>query len=336
MSWASKRQTTRVEDTAYCLMGIFDANMPLLYGEGNKAFTRLQEQIAKDSDDQTIFCWYRPGEIEETTSSFLASSPRDFQECSNYLHVRTGKVHPYEITNAGLRITGRLQERGDTWRLLLHCYDEDRPQLFVKLPLKRLGEDGDQFFRIPGMMSRGFDDNYPERTIYISKKKAFPPPPMPMGHLVSISLMAGESLRNDFSIEQVYPLTCWEPSRTFIYQGGIDMSLESLTNFSWHAAVKIRISSVSYVVAVVGYNGRHNIAWCELAAEVQIIQEDQSDLATLWYNHVFHTAGRESHAVLSITLSGRKWILQAKIARVSMLNPQAYTIVFDKVLQPQS
>ncbi|PMD29259.1 HET-domain-containing protein [Hyaloscypha variabilis F] len=51
MSWASERQTTRVEDMAYCLMGIFDVNMPLIYGEGNKAFTRLQEQIAKDSDD---------------------------------------------------------------------------------------------------------------------------------------------------------------------------------------------------------------------------------------------------------------------------------------------
>jgi len=30
-SWASKRETTRIEDTAYCLMGIFGVNMPLLY-----------------------------------------------------------------------------------------------------------------------------------------------------------------------------------------------------------------------------------------------------------------------------------------------------------------
>jgi hypothetical protein len=41
MSWAAKRQTTRIEDVAYCLMGIFDVNMPLLYGEGEKAFIRL-------------------------------------------------------------------------------------------------------------------------------------------------------------------------------------------------------------------------------------------------------------------------------------------------------
>jgi hypothetical protein len=33
MSWASKRETTRVEDLAYCLMGLFDVFMPMLYGE---------------------------------------------------------------------------------------------------------------------------------------------------------------------------------------------------------------------------------------------------------------------------------------------------------------
>jgi hypothetical protein len=38
MAWASKRQTTREEDMAYCLLGIFDVNIPLLYGEGSRAF----------------------------------------------------------------------------------------------------------------------------------------------------------------------------------------------------------------------------------------------------------------------------------------------------------
>ncbi|KAH7305386.1 heterokaryon incompatibility protein-domain-containing protein [Rhexocercosporidium sp. MPI-PUGE-AT-0058] len=41
MSWAVGRQTTREEDLAYCLMGLFDINMPLLYGERTKAFLRL-------------------------------------------------------------------------------------------------------------------------------------------------------------------------------------------------------------------------------------------------------------------------------------------------------
>lgn len=57
MSWASKRSTTRVEDMAYCLLGIFEVNMPLLYGEGERAFLRLQEEIMKSSEDRSIFAW---------------------------------------------------------------------------------------------------------------------------------------------------------------------------------------------------------------------------------------------------------------------------------------
>jgi hypothetical protein len=57
MAWASKRKTTRQEDMAYCLMGLFDVNMPLLYGEGKKAFLRLQLEILQQSDDESIFAW---------------------------------------------------------------------------------------------------------------------------------------------------------------------------------------------------------------------------------------------------------------------------------------
>ncbi|KAH8803578.1 heterokaryon incompatibility protein-domain-containing protein, partial [Xylogone sp. PMI_703] len=57
MSWASKRETTRDEDIAYCLMGIFGIHMPLIYGEGQRAFIRLQEEIMKVSDDHSLFAW---------------------------------------------------------------------------------------------------------------------------------------------------------------------------------------------------------------------------------------------------------------------------------------
>ncbi|CAJ2509418.1 Uu.00g144440.m01.CDS01 [Anthostomella pinea] len=57
MSWASRRETTREEDLAYCLMGLFDVNMPLFYGEKEKAFYRLQEEIIRRSDDQSILAW---------------------------------------------------------------------------------------------------------------------------------------------------------------------------------------------------------------------------------------------------------------------------------------
>ncbi len=57
MAWAATRKTTRIEDMAYCLFGIFDVNMPLLYGEGSKAFRRLQEELLKTTEDQSIFFW---------------------------------------------------------------------------------------------------------------------------------------------------------------------------------------------------------------------------------------------------------------------------------------
>ncbi|KAH8588944.1 heterokaryon incompatibility protein-domain-containing protein, partial [Bisporella sp. PMI_857] len=57
MSWASTRSTTRSEDIAYCLLGLFKINMPLLYGEGKQAFYRLQEEIIRRYNDHSLFCW---------------------------------------------------------------------------------------------------------------------------------------------------------------------------------------------------------------------------------------------------------------------------------------
>ncbi|KAF1976635.1 HET-domain-containing protein, partial [Bimuria novae-zelandiae CBS 107.79] len=58
MAWTAHRKTTRPEDIAYCLLGLFDIHMPLIYGEGTKkAFARLQIEILRDSTDQSILAW---------------------------------------------------------------------------------------------------------------------------------------------------------------------------------------------------------------------------------------------------------------------------------------
>ncbi|KAK1750341.1 heterokaryon incompatibility protein-domain-containing protein [Echria macrotheca] len=57
MSWAANRQTTRIEDAAYCLLGIFKVHMPLIYGEGSRAFFRLQKEIMKTTEDYTMLAW---------------------------------------------------------------------------------------------------------------------------------------------------------------------------------------------------------------------------------------------------------------------------------------
>ena len=60
MQFAAKRETPREEDRAYSLLGIFEVNIPLIYGEGARAFRRLQEEILRVHDDLTLLAWQPP------------------------------------------------------------------------------------------------------------------------------------------------------------------------------------------------------------------------------------------------------------------------------------
>ncbi|KAH8901656.1 HET-domain-containing protein, partial [Thozetella sp. PMI_491] len=117
-SWAASRETTREEDRAYSLLGIFDVNMPMIYGEGAKAFIRLQEEILKQTNDLTIFAWtsyresrkdFRPLHLDSHNQPYrgiLANSPLEFTWCrkveriDDYLASHT----EFSMTNNGLRI----------------------------------------------------------------------------------------------------------------------------------------------------------------------------------------------------------------------------------------
>jgi hypothetical protein len=68
MSWAAFRQTTRPEDRAYSLLGLFDITLPSVYGEGNQAFLRLQEAILTRSPDHSLFAWTLQSPRELPTS----------------------------------------------------------------------------------------------------------------------------------------------------------------------------------------------------------------------------------------------------------------------------
>ncbi|EIW59589.1 HET-domain-containing protein, partial [Trametes versicolor FP-101664 SS1] len=57
MSWAANRQTKRIEDQAYSLLGIFEVSMSTIYGEGSYAFQRLQAKVMKRHADHTLFAW---------------------------------------------------------------------------------------------------------------------------------------------------------------------------------------------------------------------------------------------------------------------------------------
>ena len=123
ISWAANRTTTRVEDRAYSLMGLLDVNMPMLYGEGEKAFHRLQLEIIRASNDQTIFAWF-PSTENMQPGSILADSPSAFRDCGEMelmdhdefiqyvgedvpreeLHSMEDRLGAFPVTNRGVHI----------------------------------------------------------------------------------------------------------------------------------------------------------------------------------------------------------------------------------------
>ncbi|MCJ1292975.1 hypothetical protein MMC34_004528 [Xylographa carneopallida] len=153
MSWASERKTERVEDRAYSLLGIFDVSMPMLYGEGKKAFRRLQEEIIKYSDDHTIFAWKG---MKHKNPGMLALEPDDFASCQNLVNVRVRKGrNPYSVTNRGLSITLSLKPWTiDTYLAVIYCdktvnnnAEKDSRQNLMGIFLRRLDDD-DQYARV--------------------------------------------------------------------------------------------------------------------------------------------------------------------------------------------
>jgi hypothetical protein len=155
MSWAAYRKTTRPEDVAYCLIGIFGVNMPMLYGEGQKAFLRLQEEIMKLSDDQSLFAWANLDASPESYHGLLAKSPLDFAYSKSVLPYQDWEFRPpFQVTNRGLRIdlplTPHEEEPGTIFIAALDCpvppdYEDSS---FLAIYLKKLSHGDQQYTRI--------------------------------------------------------------------------------------------------------------------------------------------------------------------------------------------
>lgn len=187
MSWASKRVTTRTEDIAYCLLGIFDVNMPLLYGEGEKAFVRLQEEIMKNSEDQSLFAWSPLNATEvwdldlvvpmgpEEGSSIFANSPKEFANAGT-VRPTSSRGEPYMLTNKGVRMDIPILplERG-LFLVILECnYEGDLSQQLSIVVQKLHGGSSNQFVRhdMVGMIkiSQAMIQRAEVGTVYLCKK----------------------------------------------------------------------------------------------------------------------------------------------------------------------
>lgn len=180
MSWAAHREVSRQEDMAYCLMGIFDVNMPMIYGEGGQnAFHRLQEQIMKDSNDHSIFAWTHETNkrSSEDGHGLLADHPRDFARASAILAFNDFEDSvPYQPSNRGLRIDLHLTSLDDgTFAAALNCPIPSKRrgyQNFIAIILKKTAVGVNQYRRVRCHELTGIDDRGPLRTVYVRQKSS--------------------------------------------------------------------------------------------------------------------------------------------------------------------
>jgi hypothetical protein len=130
MCWASRRHTTRLEDRAYSLMGLFGVSMPLIYGEGENAFFRLQLEIMKTTTDHSLFAWI-PTDVPGRRRGALATTPNHFNQSGNYRRLAVGDESSFEMTNLGLRISlPCVLENGSSRRFAcLQCKDDSQDGL---------------------------------------------------------------------------------------------------------------------------------------------------------------------------------------------------------------
>lgn len=116
MSWAANRDTTRPEDEAYCLLGIFDVSMSMIYGEGSKAFQRLQEEILRKTTDLSIFAWKATERLigVDRFRGILAQSPSEFADCGDIelLNSQFRFRDEISLTNKGVKISMLLHNFG--------------------------------------------------------------------------------------------------------------------------------------------------------------------------------------------------------------------------------
>jgi hypothetical protein len=158
MSWAAGRETTRIEDIAYCLLGLFDVNMPLLYGEEEKAFRRLQEEIIKSTADYSVFAWTwrTPPDPKHTKEpkarvfcGILAEKPLYFADCTSFAREPNHRQGEFSISNMGVKTQVQILSKPipgkRAYRYVLPLDCSWASQKFLGVSLRKCGPN--QFVR---------------------------------------------------------------------------------------------------------------------------------------------------------------------------------------------
>ncbi|RYO75987.1 hypothetical protein DL766_003315 [Monosporascus sp. MC13-8B] len=248
MSWAANRTTTKTEDRAYSLLGIFNINMALLYGEGDKAFIRLQEEICRQTADLSLFAWKAerlrgggliiPGEKAPTSPylgqalhGILASSPSQFAHAGSYVQHSIRSVRysgEYTLTNRGLRfdaVTLKCDREAGRYLLCLDCRHSG-PELASLLAIRLMKVDNvyvrshaDDLFD----WDIGAEGVYEER-VYIAKILSPELSEAYSRDILNVHLPdEGKETQGSFyEIRAVSPRSCWDPLRRSFFVGQYD------------------------------------------------------------------------------------------------------------------
>lgn len=225
MSWAARRVTTRLEDQAYSLLGLFGVNMPLLYGEGTEAFRRLQEEIIKGSTDHSIFAWgmtLRSLDIE-SDRHVLAASPRAFVDSKEVIAFNPrGPRAPFALTNAGLQLnlpTGQSEffENNGVDYVLINCRLKSEPlnQLAIPLCQHDWRHETGVYSRMPMVlrsirpMEQGL---FKHRAILMTPFYPLPDHDQMYGNGLKFYIRSMPSRENGFTFREVYPPSAWNPN----------------------------------------------------------------------------------------------------------------------------
>ncbi|KAH8685833.1 heterokaryon incompatibility protein-domain-containing protein [Tricladium varicosporioides] len=214
MSWASRRETTRVEDIAYCLMGIFGVHMPMLYGEGERAFVRLQEEIMRTSDDQSILAW--SNWVPNQGRGLLATSPAAFSQCGTVTHISNPNATPFMSTNRGISLHVPLKSLEDRTHLaVLYCQEMGHSEHLLGIPLGELLGQRNMFVRVKGvpleLIKKEEVMRLESKSIYVREERTFRNPGTPYGRcLIESSGLQANNVR----LLEVYPTGWLEPDNT--------------------------------------------------------------------------------------------------------------------------
>ncbi|KAF4819142.1 Vegetative incompatibility protein HET-E-1 [Colletotrichum siamense] len=233
MSWAAKRATTRVEDMTYCLYGIFNVSLPIMYGEGaSAAFSRLQEAILQRTPDASILAWGLDLQHDDLSSQqpsinryghILAASPRDFINCGTVVPWDNGPSGQRLHMNSGYYHVQLPLHRTKTGRTfgLLNCYSKPQQRGCIGIPLCLVEPEAkaDEVMRPKGSKAiQLFDIDPSHDSVDLRIRGASLPE-----DIEKIDRRYGYSIElpnsDKLALFDVYPKDRWETSKQFVITG---------------------------------------------------------------------------------------------------------------------